>query len=262
VNFFKQYWLKIGIFCLLILPVVSFTLVSLSILIMIYWPTSFNRITLDQFQTQKTHLVILAHGVRDNTEGWSKPLKNTLKNTEFDGDVVDLDWSAYANKSMTCAVQGKRIGHLIGKKIAQNNNLKSVHLIAHSCGSFVIYGACEAIRHADKTNSIQIQTTYLDPVSVYGILWNYGVDNFGSCGDYSEAYIDTEDSVPGSNQLLPFTHTYDVTAVRHRSNSDIPPHLWPVAYYHQLVRDGLAPDLHTNATLPSQKPVGELDVVF
>ena len=113
-----------------------------------------------------------------------------------------------------------------------------------------------------RRREVVIQSTYLDPVSVYGgLFWNYGLTRFGACADFSDAYIDTEDGVPGSNQRLPSAHTFDVTQARKRTTFSGSPHVWPTAYYQQLVQRGQHLDLQRDRNLLSKFPRGELDVV-
>lgn len=268
VAWLKKHWLRTALWLLLILPVLSFLLASASIMLYMFWPRSFDEINTAQFTAPQTeddvrHLTILAHGMRDNPRTWIDPLKEVYAAKDYEGSVLGVDWSPYAQSSLTCAVNGRRIGKLIGREIgeqlAAKQSIDSAHLIAHSCGAFVIYGACQAIKQSNE--SIVVQTTYLDPVSIYGIWWDYGIKHFGSCADYSEAYIDTEDSIHGSNQLIPNTHTYDVTRKRKQAGSPVPPHVWPVAYYEQLVRDNSAPKFWEDDTLKSRKPAGELEKV-
>lgn len=233
-----------------------------------YWPRHFDEINTAQYEAPQTgdgtrHLTILAHGMRDDPRSWINPLKAVYVEKDYEGSVLSVDWSPYAQSSLTCAVNGRRIGKLIGKligeQLAANKSIDSAHLIAHSCGAFVIYGACQAIKQSNK--NIVVQTTYLDPVSIYGIWWNYGIERFGSCADYSEAYIDTEDSIHGSNQQIPNTHTYDVTSKRKQAGNPVPPHVWPVAYYERLVVNDSAPKVWEDETLARRKPVGELEKV-
>jgi hypothetical protein len=73
--------------------------------------------------------------------------------------------------------------------------------------------------------------------------------------------LDSADDVPGSNQLLPNTHTYNVTAARQRADSAYPPHYWPIIYYQQRVASGLAPEYRNNRELIKQKPRGVLEKV-
>jgi hypothetical protein len=97
-------------------------------------------------------------------------------------------------------------------------------------------------RSQSINTSIKVQTTYLDPVSVYGgIFWNYGLDNFGRCANFSDSYIDTQDSIPGSNQVLPHSVTFDVTNIRLAAGYKIPPHVWPTKYYIESYKKGSVP---------------------
>lgn len=254
--------MAVVVWLLLILPVGGFLLVSALIMAYVYWPGSFSEIDLARFDNKNAHTVVLVHGVKDDLTTWVAPLKRIYeeKASEHEGaGVIGFDWSAYAQSSITCAINGRRIGRQIGQRMAASNTANSIHLIAHSCGAFVIYGACEAIKEAH--NPVVVQTTYLAPVSVHGLSWNYGINHFGSCADYSEAYVDGEDGVPGSNRLIPNTHTYDVTDVRKQSGSEVSPHLWPIAYYGQLVADGRAPRYWHDQGLKVRKPAGELERV-
>lgn len=230
--FLKKHWFALAAWLLLILPLAIFLLVSALIMAYMYWPKSFDEINTAQLKTDGKHITVLAHGLRGGLSTWINPLRELYEEKHHPGTVVGIDWSPYAQSSLTCAVNGKRIGNQVGAQLASNQSINTVHLIGHSCGAFVIYGACQAIKEADL--DIVVQTTYLDPVSIYGISRNYGLEHFGTCADYSEAYIDTEDGFAGSDQLIPNTHTYDVTQVRRQSGSEIPPHVWPTVYYRRL----------------------------
>lgn len=237
----------------------SFVLGSVVLLIYMYWPNPYPNIDFSRFYPSQSHMVVMAHGVNDNTASWIEPLQKLYLATTVDRQVVGLDWSDYAENTMRCAIDGRRIGHKIGNQMLQNLEIQSAHLIAHSCGSFVIYGICERLK--EQRSDIQVQTTYLDPVSIYGPFWNYGLTHFGNCADYSEAYIDTEDHVPGSNQLLINTHTYDITALRKSNRLNITPHNWPTIYYQYLVAANRAPELKVDNDLASISPRGILEVV-
>ncbi|WP_101756995.1 hypothetical protein [Oceanicoccus sp. KOV_DT_Chl] len=258
-SFFKKYWLQLALWLIIFLPVFSFILVSVVLLVFMYWPQKFEAIDFTQFSTDQSRLVLLAHGVKDNTESWVDPLKKTYQQHDYPGQIMALDWSSYAQNPLRCAIEAKRIGHLVGKQIVQSKNLVSAHLIAHSCGAFIIYAACEAIKA--NNSEVVVHTTYLDPLSIYGIDSNYGLRHFGSCADYSDAYIDTEDGVTGSNVLIPNTHTYDVTAIRLRTNHSSRPHNWPTLYFQQLVADGVAPDYFSDRRLKERSPAGVLEVL-
>jgi len=259
VYIFRKHWLKIGLWVLIILPLVGFLVGSAFILAYMFWPRDFEHVNISKFESTSSHTAVLAHGLKDNPSTKLDSLKTDYRQALPNARVFAVDWSRYAQNTLTCATNGKRIGERIGRKLAANPNIENLHLIAHSCGSFVIYGACQAFRQLNKT--ARVQTTYLDPVSVYGIWWNYGLRHFGRCADYSEAYIDTEDDVPGSNQLIPHTHTYDVTEVRKRTGRQTHAHLWPIEYYQQLLASGQAPMVWKDSMLKENKPTGRLEVV-
>jgi hypothetical protein len=201
-----------------------FSELAAGLLAYMFWPKNFDDIDFSQFSEAGPHSGVVAHGVNDNSQSWAKSFKDEFEKNGYDGHVFTVDWQGYAKNTLRCAIDGKRIG----ERLAETPSLGSVHLIGHSCGSFVVYGACRAI--IAKNRAIVVQTKYLDPVSIYGLMWRYGINKFGSCADYGEAYIDTGDAIPGSHKLLPSTRTYDVTAARLRLGSTIYPHMWPTYY--------------------------------
>jgi len=256
----KVNWLKLLILLVLIVPGAIFTLASAGFLVYIFVPQGFSEMAMPVPDPAAEHIVVLSHGVRDTRESWSDPLKEILGPETDKTQIISLDWTPYANSTFRCSVDGKRIGFEIGQRLAAGDQLKSVHLIGHSCGSFVVHGICEGIK--DSREDISVQNTFLDPVSVLGgIFWDYGIDHFGTCGDFSEAYIDTEDTIPGSNQLLPHMHTFDVTQARKKTSYSGLPHVWPTVYYQSLSRSGKAPQLRKDVTLTSQYPKGVLEKI-
>ena len=145
-------------------------------------------------------------------------------------------------------VAGKELGFEIGKHLASQPNLNGIHAIGHSCGAFVVLGICEGAKSVNP--SIIVQTTYLDPVSVYsGVFWDYGIVHFGTCADFSDNYIDTRDTVPGSNQALPHTYTFDVTQQQPKKNAQYPPHAWPTRFYINAYKTNQVP-LRYKASAP------------
>lgn len=238
---------------------------SLGFLAYIYYPLDLSRIDLggvehSVFEPQAPHVVIVAHGLGDTPESWSDQLSQTLAAQDRSAQVIALDWNPYSKNTFRCSVDGKRLGASIGARLASSSKIRTVHLIAHSCGSFVSLGICQAMR--EQRPDVVIQSTYLDPVSVYGgLFWDYGLTRFGACADFSDAYIDVEDGVPGSNQRLPSAHTFDVTQSRKRTTYTGSPHVWPTVYYQQLVQRGLHLDLQRDRDLVSKFPRGELEVV-
>lgn len=229
-----------------IIPGVPFILFSVGFQLYAHWPRDYSQITSLAIKPNTQYLSLSAHGVKDSPKSWSNELQNIIKHSnnaqlaELSKAQVSLAWQPYSDNALVCSVTGKNIGEELADKIALLPNLKAVHLIGHSCGSFVIYGLCEKLKQIKPT--ITVQTTYLDPVSIYsGIFWRYGVDKFGDCADFSDSYIDTKDGVPGSNEKLKNAYTFDVTDIRLEKNLPYAPHAWPTHFYLDAYKNSKVP---------------------
>ena len=252
----KKNVLRLLIALFVTIPLISFFLVNVVFLAYIYWFQNFEEMQMPAIDSTASHHIFLVHGLRDTADSWTHTLKQFLeKRGEAGVQVISLDWNPYSQNTFRCSIDGKRIGRLIGEQLLAAEKLTSLHLIGHSCGSFVVLGVCETVKK--QRRKITVQTTYLDPVAIYGgLFWDYGIDHFGTCGDFSDAYIDTEDGVPGSNQLLPNTHTFNVTAVRKAGGFKGNPHVWPTIYYQQLAESGIMPEYRKDKSLVSVFPKG------
>ncbi len=247
---------KIITIYIVLLPGVLFSIVSILLLLYTFLPRP---LTLPPVKTGK-NMTILVHGIYDTPKTWSKTLAELLEDQDSSRQATPLNWNRYAQSSFRCSVDGLRLGKKLAQALTENNELQSLHLIGHSCGAFVIYGICKGVKESSKAPVIQ--TTYLDPVSIYGgVFRNFGINNFGSCADFSEAYIDIGDNVPGSNQLLPHTHTFDTTAIRLQKNVKVSPHLWPTVYYTELSRSGRQPLLIRDKNIRQHLPPNTLEKV-
>lgn len=203
-----------------------------------------------------SHLILIAHGVRDGPLTWSRGLRDLFRGRQRDDTkVISIDWNPYSEDVFRCAISAKRIGRKIGGLITGQEQIESLHLIGHSCGAFVIYGMCREVKY--RSARITIQSTYLDPLSVYGLYWDYGIDNFGDCADFADGYIDVEDDVPGSNQPLSHAFTVDVTPARIKHGIGISPHNWPTVYYQLIINNGLAPRLHDDPSVSKRLHAGD-----
>jgi len=255
----KNPWIRLLLWLFVYFPVLSFIAANAAILGFVFWPRNMADINFQSFKPEQPHVIILTHGVNDDLNTWVQPLLQIYRGKFDNTQIEGLDWSKHAQMPLRCAISGKRIGEQLGEVLATSPTLVSVQLVGHSCGAFVIYGACQRLKQLKP--QVLVQTTYLDPVSIYATQRDFGTRHFGDCADYSEAYIDTEDNVLGSNQLLPHTHTYDVTATRDQSHQQVAPHNWPTIYYSQLVSQDLAPQLSLDPNLPKRKPIGVLEKV-
>lgn len=234
---YQQYWFLRWLWWLgVIIPGVPFVLISVGFQLYAHWPRDYSEITSIAIKPKTQYLSLSAHGVKDNPESWSNELQSIINDNKHEQLIelaksqVSLDWQPYSDNALVCSVTGKNIGEKLADNIARLPHLKAVHLIGHSCGSFVVYGLCKKLKKIKP--SIIIQTTYLDPVSIYsGVFWRYGVEKFGDCANFSDSYIDTQDGVPGSNEKLKNAYTFDVTEMRLTIKQEYAPHAWPTHFY-------------------------------
>lgn len=227
-----------------IIPGIPFILFSVGFQLYAHWPRDYSDITAIHLNQNSQYLSLSAHGVKDNPTSWSNELQYIIKNsqqfTKLSKAQISLGWQPYSDNALVCSVTGKNIGKELAQKIVLLPKLQAVHLIGHSCGAFVIYGLCEQLKKVKA--AIKVQTTYLDPVSIYsGIFWRYGVDKFGDCADFSDSYIDTKDGVPGSNEKLINAYTFDVTDLRLDKNLPYAPHAWPTHFYLNAYKSNQVP---------------------
>ncbi len=241
-------WLKLFWWLAVIIPGIPFIIFSVGFQLYAHWPRDFSQITSITVNPKTEYLSLSVHGVKDNPKSWSNRLQNTIKNTnvqqlaKFQKAQVSLSWQPYSDNALVCSVTGRNIGEQLANKVAKLPNIKVIHLIGHSCGSFVIYGLCEKLKQIKPM--IRVQSTYLDPVAIYsGLFWQYGVNNFGSCADFSDSYIDTQDTVPGSNQNLKHAYTFDVTDIRLKNKHPYAPHAWPTFFYIDAYKNNQIPIL-------------------
>lgn len=246
---------KFWLWVLVLIPGIPFTVASLLILGYSNIPLPLgNKVKINSVREDTEELIVLIHGKGDRPSSWADGFAEELRHSVLkeQQQVLTVDWGDYSTDLFRCTLNGRRIGRNLGRKLLSHKNIKRLHLIGHSAGSFVVYGMCEAVKKKD--GNIFVQTTYLDPVSIYGgVDWGYGTRNFGSCADISDAYIDHDDGVPGSNEPLKHPHTFDVTALKKPAAFSGSPHLWPIEYYRHAVTEG---------TLPFWDPKNSLNVKY
>lgn len=219
-----------------IIPTLGFIFITIGFVIYAHWPRDYSSISALNIENSSEYITLSAHGVKDDKTSWSDELQSVMTTTKppqltnVISQHISLNWQPHSNNLFTCSVSGKNLGNEIGRLLASKTKIKGLHLVGHSCGAFVILGICQQLKTLNSI--VVVQTTFLDPVSVYsGFFWQYGLDHFGSCADFSDSYIDTGDTVPGSNQNLPHSMTFDVTQARIKSKRKVVPHAWPTQYY-------------------------------
>ncbi|MDH3695579.1 MAG: hypothetical protein OER96_13525, partial [Gammaproteobacteria bacterium] len=226
---------------LAVYPAIPAVIVSIGMIVYANWPRDFKNFELPVIHPDTEQVVFIAHGKDDDASTWAVELQQAYRALSQDTtQVFTLDWTPYSDNFLRCSVDGRYIGRSLARQLVAQTKVKKLHLIGHSAGAFVAYGLCEGAKQ--KNNSIQIQTTYLDPLGVYGALfWDFAQDRFGDCANFSEAYIDVESGVPGSNEPLVNPHTFNVTSVRSGRGFNGSAHIWPVHYYKSLLDNGSAP---------------------
>jgi hypothetical protein len=250
--------LRLFVWLFLIIPTTCFVVATIAYFIVLFWPHDISNIAKVTLNNHTKHLLIAAHGVKDSPQNWGVPLQRIVnQSAPKDQQFINIDWRPYSNNPLICSVAARRIGESLAQQIADSNQIQSVHTIGHSCGAFLVYGLSQQIKQLNKT--IKVQSTYLDPVSIYaGVFWDYGVNNFGRHADFSDAYIDTEDTVPGSNTALKHAISFDVTAIKYQQGRKISPHNWPPHFYIQAMTEGRLPLLNKNISRYSNLQKGTL----
>ncbi len=246
---------------LMVYPAIPFVAISIGMVVYANWPHSFKNFELPAVETNTEYVVFIVHGKDDNANTWAVELQQAYQRlANAATQVFTLDWTPYSDNWLRCSVDGRAIGRSLGKQLATKTTIKQLHVIGHSAGAFVAYGLCEGAKQEDR--SMRVQSTYLDPLSVYGaVAWDFGFEYFGGCADFSEAYIDIDSGVPGSQEPLLSTHTFDVTAARSAHGFMQSPHIWPIFYYKASLQDGSAPLLHTRPNIKDRYPPGEVTVI-
>ena len=260
---YKKQLIRLFWYWLVLIPGIPFILTSLGLFIYAYWPRDLSLTSQFKINNNIEYITLSAHGVNDSPASWSNelqqlmllsPAKQLMGVTQQN---YSIDWQRYSNNVFICSVAGKKLGIEIGKHLAIQPNLKAIHAIGHSCGAFVALGICEGAKSINP--QLTVQTTYLDPVSVYsGVFWHYGIKHFGTCSDFSDGYIDTRDTVPGSNQALPYVYTFDVTHQQTEKDIQYPPHAWPTRFYINAYKANQVPLLYkANIAITEQLNKGQ-----
>jgi hypothetical protein len=162
-------------------------------------------------------------------------------------------WSPWADTELRAHRNGARVGEALGKELATLASVQSVHLVGHSAGAYVVEPLCVALK-ASANRPVRVVMTYLDPIGIRGAFdFGWGARTYGSCADYAEAYINTDDPAPATNTPLEQAWNVDVTGAEKPADFTLGGHRWPVRYY----RDRLSvEDVTPGAYDHQQRPRG------
>jgi len=165
--------------------------------------------------------------------------------------VTRYVWAPMSDNIFRAASNGQHVGVELGRQLASLPSLRSLRLIAHSAGSYLLDPLCETYRRMARQGA-RVEMTFLDPIGTMGT-WDYGYGyrNHGRCADFASAYINLDDPVPGTNAPLEHGFNIDVTRAASRRAFRGEGHVWPIQYYldHLTVEQTL-PDRRNHQATP------------
>ncbi len=229
----RRLWLAAAAFVALIVGLEVYT----------RWPAEINAPVIDIPPTA-AEAVLLFHGSYGAMEPTLIALEQQLRErvrSRPDISVQRYVWSPWSDTMYRAAARSAAVGVSLGASLASNAGLRSVHLIAHSAGAYLLDPLCEALRAARTADlpPLTVRMTFLDPIGFRGVVdLGWGSRQFGRCADRAEAYINTDDSAPATNRELRHARTIDVTAAPQRAKYDGGGHRWPVQYYLEAIESG------------------------
>lgn len=169
-----------------------------------------------QTPIKQTKLVIFTHGWFD-MKGWPKDVAASLHKKLPDDTWVTgwLDWRADTTKVFPTEVayHGKfKTGPILGDELLRlTKDYEHVHLIAHSCGTWVIN---EAAKKIAKQTSANIHLTFLD--AFVPVLWDTTelgkIDVNGDAILWADHYLNRDVNTLSLTELtLKNAHNVDIT---------------------------------------------------
>jgi hypothetical protein len=181
------------------------------------------------------HVTLVFHGA-GGQDAYTDQLMSKLdglygKKKEFYASM--MEWSDFSTNILQASFNGERIGCEAAVRLQQRApNLKTVHLIGISVGSFAANAASLQLKQqgTNKETSLPyVQTTFLAPFTQRGI-WGigYGIREFGKSADYAQQYFNTDDPVPSTHSPLENAVCFNVTSIRPTETFG---HGWPLQYY-------------------------------
>jgi hypothetical protein len=206
---------------------------------------SFAQIAAPEFPADTRELVLVFHGSGGATDpGLQAIAQQFAQHNSPNQSVRFINWSPFSDNIFRASAHGQQLASMLGDDLGRRlPGLKRLTLVAHSAGSYWLEPLCEAYRAATKQAAI-IEMIYLDPIGTKGS-WDYGYGyrHYGRCADFARAYINLDDAVPGTNDVLQQAFNIDVTTAAARAEflrSGGDGHYWPVAYFLNLPAPSLA----------------------
>ncbi len=177
--------------------------------------------------------VLVVHGSGDGPERWAAPMVARLSpRVKVPGRVewVAYDWRTAAVDRLSAAERGQAEGAAIAA-VVQERSLAHLHVIAHSAGAHVAFGIEQALSIVAGRPTLHL--TLLDPFLGKGLDFEWGKTRFGARADFTEAFLNRGDGVPGTETPVDAAHTFDVTgtATKPTGLTGSQAHWWPTDAY-------------------------------
>lgn len=138
-------------------------------------------------------------------------------------EVVVFNWMPWFTANTDrLSFQSAGVGAELGRYLAANPGLRSLHVVGTSAGSFAADACCSAYVEASRAGDKQraaVRLTLADPFAARegaSFQSGRGAQLFGRDADYAEHYLNTDDIVPNTEVPLPLCACYDVTGCAER----------------------------------------------
>ena len=157
----------------------------------------------------------------------------------FKREVIVFNWMPwFTSNTDRLSFQSASVGAALGKMLASNRDLRSLHIVGTSAGSFAADACCSAYVAAAAVASAgysraAVRLTLADPFAARdgaSFQSGRGAQFFGKDADFAEHYLNTDDIVPNTAVPLPLCYCYDVTGSAERKSFPPPDKTGDVVY--------------------------------
>ena len=157
----------------------------------------------------------------------------------FKREVIVFNWMPwFTSNTDRLSFQSASVGAALGKMLASNRDMRSLHIVGTSAGSFAADACCSAYVAAAAVASAgysraAVRLTLADPFAARdgaSFQSGRGAQFFGKDADFAEHYLNTDDIVPNTAVPLPLCYCYDVTGSAERKSFPPPDKTGDVVY--------------------------------
>jgi len=217
-------------------------------------------VVLPDFEGYQRRLVVITHGWNSNAGAWAVAMRDNVAAqlsdryagkdiqvhsqlwTEHDSslppspaywDVVTLDWQEDANRinPYRTIPAARRVGRRFAN-LLQDEGYVSMHLIAHSAGSWLIDTIADAVvaRDQERDTETDIHLTFLDAFAPNMLMPPSSASWLGDHASWAEQYV--TDDILHTGHSLPHAYNLDLDNVMIPENSGMPfNHSFPWKWY-------------------------------